>query len=127
MTREKLTPTAMAGRVGTTRQNINNVLAGAERPKCLPDLARVMGTTVDTLMAGRYVYGSGTGLSVVRETQAQYGVSSAPWPFQRLTPKEWEQLGDLRHVVEDVAVTKARQLLAELASSAPSQKRKREG
>lgn len=37
------------------------------------------------------------------------------WPFMRLGPDEWARLGELQAVVEDVAVTKARELLAELA------------
>lgn len=123
MTREALTPTAMASLVRTTRQNINNVLAGAERPKCLPDLARVLGTTVDTLMAGRYVYGSKKSHAGAMEPQARYANPSPAWPFTRLTPDEWQRLGDLRHVVEDVAVTKARALLAELESAPSGQKR----
>lgn len=49
-----------------------------------------------------------------------------PWPFSRLTPEEWAQLGaaGLQAVVEDAAVTKARLLLDEIAKTpgqAPSQ------
>lgn len=38
-----------------------------------------------------------------------------PWPFLRITPEQWEALGDLRHAVEEVAYRKAMQLLDDLS------------
>lgn len=46
------------------------------------------------------------------------------WPFKRLSRQEWEQLGPLQAVVEDVAVTKARELLQELGTTRKSTSRK---
>ena len=120
MTGEGITVTEMAARVGTSRQNISNVLDGAQRPKCLPDLARVMKTSVDALMAGKYVYGK-----LPTEGPLRVEEPTPSWPFKRLAPEEWERLGDLRHVVEDAAVTKARQLLQELDAVAPPGKNRK--
>lgn len=40
----------------------------------------------------------------------------AGWPFKRLTRDQWEALGELQAVVEDAAVTKARELLEEVSA-----------
>lgn len=48
------TPQKMADEVGTSRQNINSLEAkGNRRPHYIAQLARVMGTTIDALEAGR--------------------------------------------------------------------------
>lgn len=46
------------------------------------------------------------------------------WPFKRLTRDQWEALGELQAVVEDVAVTKARELLEEVAAIRKATSRK---
>lgn len=72
-----LNPTTMARRVGTTRQNISNILDGTSRlPKCLPGLARAMGTTEGALLAGGNP------------------ITTAPWPFAWITPEAWAELTD---------------------------------
>lgn len=55
--------------------------------------------------------------------QAAPAVAS-PWPFKRLTRDQWEALGELQAVVEDVAVGKARELLEELAAVRKASSRK---
>lgn len=42
--------------VGTSRQNIEGILGGIKRPKCMPELARAMRTSIDVLVAGQYRY-----------------------------------------------------------------------
>lgn len=105
MQREGLNLADMAARVQTSRQNITNVLHGAERPKCLPDLARVMNTTVDVLMAGQYHY----------DTPMPSGgkAQRAAWPFERLTQHAWERLSERQKgAIEDAAVLKLREIEA---------------
>lgn len=59
---EGLTPAAFAKLVKVSRQNIENVLAGnVKTPRYLPAIARVMGTTVEDLVAGRYRHGRPAG------------------------------------------------------------------
>lgn len=51
MAAEQLTHSALARLVGTSRQNIENLLTkGVRTPSYLPELAQVMGTTVDELL-----------------------------------------------------------------------------
>lgn len=90
-----LNPTQMAGRVGTSRQNINNILDGTSKlPKCLPGLARAMGTTEGALLAG----GEPT--------------TVAPWPFAWITPQAWAELTDReRGAAEQAAMTAVRSVL----------------
>ena len=52
-------PKEMAAACKTSRQNIETLEAkGARTPRYIKDLARVMGTTVDVLMEGRYEMGA---------------------------------------------------------------------
>ena len=52
-------PKEMAAACKTSRQNIETLEAkGARTPRYIKELARVMGTTVDVLMEGRYEMGS---------------------------------------------------------------------
>lgn len=87
MVAQGLTPTAMARLVGTSRQNISNILDGTSRlPKCLPGLARVMGTTEGALLSGGRV-------------------TLAPWPFAWITPAAWAALTDReRGAAEQAAI-----------------------
>lgn len=69
-----LSPTQMAALVGTSRQNIANILSGKIlMPKCLTALARTMGTSERALLGG----------------------SDNPppaWPFEWITPARWASL-----------------------------------
>lgn len=50
-------------------------------------------------------------------------LAKTAWPFERLKPEEWEALGTKgRWLVEDAAVTKARELLKEFGRSKPQRK-----
>lgn len=56
MDARKLNSSSMARLVGTTRQNIDNLRKrGFGQPHYIKELASVMGTTVDVLLAGKYV------------------------------------------------------------------------
>lgn len=71
----------MAGAVGTSRQNIESLEAVGDRtPKYMASLARVMGTTVDALMAGEYRVPSQGGPPAAKEpsTGALPSVKSHP-------------------------------------------------
>lgn len=91
------TSTKMANHVGTDRQNIDNVRAGKmPRTPLLKKLADAMGTTMDVLLAGRYVYG---------QKPAEPVVQGYPWPFEWITPERWASLTERqRGVVEKAAV-----------------------
>lgn len=56
--REGITPTEMGRRAVTSRQNIENLIAGKVQrvPHYIHGLAQAMRTTVDALLAGEYVY-----------------------------------------------------------------------
>lgn len=105
---EGLSAPDMAQRVGTFRQNIENLVAekvGA--PRYLPDLARVMDTSVDVLLAGKYAHPSKRpgpsrspeaatvkdGGLLLRENTAMGQQVGPQWPFQNyITRQQWEGL-----------------------------------
>lgn len=101
-----LTPTQMARLVGTSRQNISNILDGTSRlPKCLPGLARAMGTTEGSLLAG------GATMPV------------APWPFAWITPQAWAGLSERERGAAERAATQAIAEIQELKrAGSPAQK-----
>lgn len=117
MTKEGLNTTQMAERVKTSRQNIANVLGGAERPKCLPKLAAVMDTTVDALMAGTYVYGA----KIVHFSQRG---SDQAWPFERLPKAVWNGLSERQKgAIEDAALQKLREFADDAVLHGPAQRK----
>lgn len=88
MAKEGVSPGAMAERVGTFRQNIENLVAGDVRnPRYLRELATVMRTTADVLLLGAYVY-SPKGSAPVRAAET----APAYWPLRRWTREQWEAL-----------------------------------
>jgi transcriptional regulator with XRE-family HTH domain len=127
MTGEGLNAPEMGRRVGCSRQNIENLLAGTVRhPSYLADLARVLGTTADALLSGRYVYrANGRSEQVV----AQEAMPTAePWPLAPfITRSQWDQLHQAERNAVAWEASKALRAMTAPPPSAPSISRERAG
>lgn len=85
---KKMSVTAYAALVGTSRQNIDNVESGqAKQPRYIGKLAKAMGVSVDELLRSAPAIEAPALSPVAREQEAQYTVGAAS-----LDPQEAELL-----------------------------------
>lgn len=129
MRSEGLNAPEMARRVGTTRQNIENLAAGkVSAPRYLKALAKVMQTSSDVLLAGQYRHPSARqgifrpaealsdkeGGPSPRESTAMPQQSGQGWPFQNyISRHEWESLEPHeRALIEWAAFEEMKKVLA---------------
>lgn len=121
MAGEGLNAPEMGRLVGRSRQNIENLVAGTVRnPSYLPELVRVMRTSADVLLSGRYVYRPAGAVTPAPEPQP----AAEPWPLDPYISRErWALLSQaVRHAAawEASKVVRLMSDVAELPPGVPS-------
>ena len=121
MEQEGLNAPAMGRLVGVSRQNIQNLMAGTvKNPAYIADLARVMRTTADVLLAGRYVYRPAGAAQPQEPTPDLSSAPGDPWPLDPFIPRErWMQLGQAERNAVAWEASKALREIGAVSAQAP--------
>lgn len=122
MEQEGLNAPAMGRLVGVSRQNIQNLMAGTvKNPAYIAELARVMRTSADVLLAGRYSYRP-AGAAEPQIAPTKTPSPADPWPLDPWIPRDvWEQLGPHQRGAVAYEASKAlRDMKAQVVVPAPA-------